>query len=327
MLVAEADLVVYGRLLAFEEASGAKHHGAPFLGLRVKVLGVIKGVAEVGSELRFIQHGHGVPQYRPGQTALLFLRDLSLSRELRALRSPGELEWYSNQEQDDQWVLTAGSREGVLSAARRYVTIEVMPVERRAEALHGITVRLLSSGNVRLARSALRDLAVARDAPLIGPRDVPWLLGVVGDARMPVDVRAGILAELDQRGLVRGDEQWARLIRTTHGPDRLAAIPLAGAHLGPAVQEELEKILSGPDVISASAAAVALGQPGNEASVPALSRALGAGQTRVALSAIRGLSVVGTPEAWGAIRDAAASHPDEAVRRRARAALDVGQKP
>ncbi len=324
MLVAEAELVVYGEVLSTHGVVGARDH--PALARRLKVLRVLKGTAEPGAEVRFVQHGHGVPRYERGEAAILFLRDLARSRELRSLRTNG-LRWYSDQERDDAWVLTKGQREETLSAVRRYAAIEKAPAAERAAMLREATLNLLGSRNPRLARSVLRDLTLASDSPPLETGDVPRLLRVVDNAATSIDVRVGLLAELHQRGLVTEDAHWARLLRATRGAERLAAIPAAGAHRGPHVDAELDKILAGPDSISASAAAVALGQPGNGAAVGPLSRALRSGDTRVALSAIRGLTGVGSPEAWEAIRNAAEMHPDPAVRRKARAALRVELEP
>lgn len=323
-MVAEAELVVHVEMLSTHEVVGARDHTA--LARRVRVLRVVKGTAVPGAEVRFVQHGHGVPLYESGDAAVLFLRDLARSRELRSLRTKG-LRWYSDQEQDDAWVLTKGQREETLSAARRYAAIEKAPAAGRAAMLREVTLSLLQSSDPRLARSALRDLTLASDPRTLVQGDVPRLLRVVENAATSIDVRVGLLAELHRRGLVTGDAHWARLVRATRGPDRLAAIPAAGAHHGPHVDAELEKILAGPDSISASAAAVALGQPGNRAAVSPLLRALRSGDKRVALSAIRGLTGVGSPEAWDAIRDAAEAHPDPAIRRRARAALRVELQP
>ncbi len=323
-LVLQADLVVFGELLDDQALVGDRGH--PALARRVKVMRALKGPALPGTVLRFVRHGHGVPQYAPGEQALLFLRDLERSRELGALRN-NDLRWYTNQEKDEEWSLEPRQREAVLSAVGDYAALEGASPADRSSALRAITLKLLQSRDARLSRSAVLDLRARLDSPTIESRDVPQLLQVANHSRQPIDVRIAILAELGRRGLIEGDTHWARLLRTSMGSDRLAVIPVAGAHPGPRVDEELTKILAGPDPIAASASAVALGRPGRDEAIVPLARALRAGNSRVALSAVRGLSAIATPEALEVIRDAVESHPDAAVRRRARAAIEVGTRP
>jgi HEAT repeat protein len=86
-------------------------------------------------------------------------------------------------------------------------------------------------------------------------------------------------------------------------------------------------LIVGPDVPLAVAAAVALGSPGNHGAVEPLTRALRSTDARLAMAAIRGLGRVRTPEAIAAIREAASSHPNQAVRRRAEAEMRLLSPP
>jgi hypothetical protein len=315
-------VVVRARLLGVDEVvapSGNASSQRPTL--RVRVIEVVKGPVSRGEQLRSAQHGHGVPHYRVGQEALLFLRALSRSPELGRLADEATLRWYSNQEHDDDWSLSPRSSKQTVAVARRYAAIEDMPSARRQDAMHELTARLLASRDARLARSALRDLVAMPEAPLLTQSDAPRLLEAVHDARRPIDLRVGLLAELERRGLVNGDTHWARLLRTTRGADRLAVIPAAGLHPGPAGRAALVELVSGPDVPTAASAAVALGAPGNNAAVAPLSEALRSDDPRLAMAAVRALGRVGTPPARAAIREAASSHPNATVRRRAEAEL------
>ena len=322
--MAESDLVVRARAIGLDTSvalDGQEETQRSIL--RVKVLEVVKGPRVVDKELRFAQHGHGVAGYLPGEEALFFLRHLSKSRELRTLGSTGELEWYSTQEHDDDYVLLPEGRRATLEAARTYAAIEKMPAAKRPRALRRVTLKLLASRDLRLETSALRDLALASNAPLVIEEDIPALVEVIHDPQTSVGVRVGLLAELERRRLLEGDPHWVRLLRTTTGTDRLAAILAAGRHPSPAVNAELAKTLTGPDRAASSAAAVALGSPGNTAAVDPLSKAVLSEDTRVAMAAIRGLGAIGTAEARVALASAAASHPDASVRRRAQAELRV----
>jgi HEAT repeat protein len=66
-----------------------------------------------------------------------------------------------------------------------------------------------------------------------------------------------------------------------------------------------------------------LGSPGNAAAVAPLSSAIASDDTRVAMSAIRGLGRIKIAEARVVLASAAQSHPDASVRRRAQAELRV----
>lgn len=323
-LTAEADLVIRARIIepdTWVGVDGARETQESIL--RVRILEVLKGQGIVGKELSFAQRGHGVAHYLPGDEALIFLRELSRSRELHQLGSTGTLRWYSTQEHDDGCVLAPKSRRMTLEAARTYAAIEKMPADERVQALRKVTVRLLASRDLRLATSALRDLVRAGNAPLVTEEDVPALTEVVHDPRTSIGVRIGLLVELEQRGLSGGFPQWVQLLRATKGADRLAVIHAAGMQNSPAVNAELAQILLGPDTTAAAAAAISLGSPGNLAAVPPLSKALGSSDTHLAMAAIRGLGATATPEAREALASAAASHPDASVRRRAQAELRI----
>jgi hypothetical protein len=212
-----------------------------------------------------------------------------------------------------------------LDAARRYVAIEQMHGDERVKALRRVTVKLLASRDLRLATSALRDLVQAGDAPLVTKKGVPALTKVIDDPQTSIGIRVGLLAELQRRRLLDGDPHWLRLLRASKGTDHLAVIHAAGVHPSPAVNAELIEILMGSDSAASAAAAIALGSPGNAAAVAPLSNAIASDDTRVAMSAIRGLGRIGTAEARVVLASAAQSHPNASVRRRAQAELRVAE--
>jgi HEAT repeat protein len=129
-----------------------------------------------------------------------------------------------------------------------------------------------------------------------------------------------LLSELERRKLVPGPPEWVRLLRETHGEDRIAVVHAAAAHPSDPVTQELLALLGGDDVLLVSAAAISLGVPGNQKAVEPLAKLLGSPEERVRNSAIRGLGRIGTPAAQAQLAKAAASHPDAATRRRANAA-------
>jgi HEAT repeat protein len=134
-----------------------------------------------------------------------------------------------------------------------------------------------------------------------------------------------LLSEIERRGLAPGPPHWARLLRETHGSDRITAVRAAAAHPSTEVTQELIALLAGDDALLVAEAAIALGAPGNDAAVAPLGKRLASSEERVRMAAIRGLGRIGTPSAQAALTQAAASHPDSATRRRAGA--EVARRP
>jgi hypothetical protein len=318
LLVADADVVARARIVdPHGEAALSSGERRPVV--EAEILEVFKGEAEPGL-LRFAQHGHGVASFEKTDEVLLFLQRIERSREMGALRSSDGLRFVSLQEHDAKYPVSARNREALLGAVRAYVRIETLPTAaERVTALREVTVSLLTSGDTQLAGGALRDLVLARDLPLVTAAELPVLEPLLADPGLPVGLRAGLLAELDRRGLVDGPTSWVSLLGTASGPERPAAARAAGGHPSPAVTAALARLLESDDPATAQAAAIALGNPAHASAEPALARCLTGSDARLRMAAIRGLGGMGTPEAVVALREAADSHPDPATRRRARA--------
>jgi hypothetical protein len=324
-LVAEADVVLHARIAAVDRLVGASTaQGAQARpGVEADVIEVLKGDLE-GRRVRFAQHGHGVVRFEPGRETLLFLIDVARSRELDALGEAGLYEWVSIQEESDEYPLDPATRGRVLAAARGYIAANAAATPAlRLAALRQATRDLLTSGDARLAASALRDLVLTPDAPLITSADLPALLPLLDDPGTAMGVRAGLLAELERRRLVEGADGWLRLLASGPAPrDRVTAIRAAAASSGAEpVRARLIALVSDPDEEVAAAAASAIGRPGDAAAVAPLAAALGSGSARVRMGAIRGLGRIESPDAVRVLEAAAASHPDAATRRRAAAEL------
>jgi hypothetical protein len=281
------------------------------------MLEVFKGSRE--ERVRFVQHGHGVPLYQPGDEVVVFLQRIERSRELAGSGVATRVGFVSVQEAGERFALDPASRDAFTAALRGYAALESLPADARPDALRRITVELLASQNSELAGSALRDLVLAGDRPLITRDDLPVLETLLTNAATPISVRIGLLAELERRGLVDGPPRWAALLRTTSGADRLAAVRAAGAHPSGAVTAALTPMLANKDPLLAAAAAVAIGTPGAQGAVAPLAGLLDSSEPRVRSAAIRGLGRIATPGAREALAKAAASHPDAATRRRASA--------
>jgi len=284
-----------------------------------EILELIKGpAAPTPGPLRFVQHGHGVPLYQSDQEVALFLQRIGRSRELGSLA--GSVDWISIQEGD----ALAGDVT-LVAALRAYAALEKLPPAQRLAGLREVTVKLLASPDPRLASSAVHDVALAESVPIITAEDLPALEKVLWNDKTTIGVRVALLSELERRKLAPGPPSWVNLLRETHGADQIAVVRAAAAHPSAAVTHQLVALLASDDVQLVSAAAISLGVPGNEKAVEPLEKLLGSSQERVRMSAIRGLGRIGTPSAQARLAQAAASHPDPATRRRARA--EVARRP
>lgn len=321
-LIAEADLVLNARIVTADEgpAPSADRPGASRPAVEAAVLEVLKGNFEK-PRVRFAQHGHGVARFRSGDEALLFLHDIARSPELDALGRSGTHSWVSLQEHQDTYPIEPATRDRLLGVARSYAAADAeASANARTAALRRATVDLLTSGDPQLAASALRDCVLAPDLPLLTVEELPALRAVLDDPDTSMGVRVALLTELERRDLVEGPPIWLRLLADeTPSRDRITAIRAAGASSSRPVRTRLIALVASPDVQVAAAAASALGAPGNQDAVAPLTGALSHESATVRMAAIRGLGRIGAPEAQRALETAAASHPDPATQRRARA--------
>jgi hypothetical protein len=316
LLTANSDLVARVRILDPEAELLLEDSLVRETVVVAEVLECLKG-DHPGAQLRFVQHGHGVPRYRRGEEVAVFARRIERSLELRASPIAERVHWVSEQEAGAAFALDAATRADFVAAVRAYAELEKLPEPERREALRRITVELLASPQPALASSAVRDLVLAAEVPLLGAEDLPVLEPLLASPRVAIGVRMALLAELERRGLLDAPRRWAGLLRTTSGSDRLAVVRAAGAHPSEPVAEELVALLGAEDPALVAAAALSLGAPGNDAAVAPLAKLFASPESRVRMAAIRGLGRVGTPAARKALAEAAASHPDAATRRRA----------
>jgi len=321
-LVNESDLVLRARIVGARGVA-ARSSEAPGLErpeVEAEVLAVLKGEIEA-PRIGFVQHGHGVAGFEPGREHLLFLVDISRSRELDVLGAGGAQRWVSLQEHDEAYPLDEPGREALLAAARAYVDAAAAAnFEARSDAVHAGTLGLLTSGDSRLAASALSDLVGAPNVPLVTPADRPALEALLDDPATPISVCVALLTELERRGLVDGQVRWTTwLADDAPTADLVVAIRAAGHDGRPEVRARMLALLSSERVEVASASAAALGRPGDASVVGPLARALGHPSSRVRHAAVRGLGRIGTPAAIHALEQAGESHSDPATRRLARA--------
>jgi hypothetical protein len=317
-LVAESDVVARARIVDADVLLVLEGAGKQRPLVAAELLEVMKGPAEPGP-VRFAQHGHGVADFEVGEEVLLFLKRTARHRELSSLAGSRGVPWLSLQEHEAKFLLTPESRDAILIATRAYLQVAGAAPDERYAALRKATLAQLASPNPRLASSAVRDIALAEDPPLVARADLPALEPMLASAATPIGVRVALLAELERRGLVEGPPRWVALLRGTRGRELRSVIAAAGNHPSPPVHAVLLELVGGEDADGAAAAAISLGWPGNERAVVPLRDALANGDSRLRMASIRGLGRIATPSARSVLEEAAASHPDAATRRRARA--------
>lgn len=327
--VAEAELIVLGRVVnpayRFIADEGRLQRSL----VEIDVLEAFKG--ESGEDrLRFAQDGHAVAEYAAGDTALFFLKPIARSRELRALVLPGGPSHFSGQEHDEEFLVEANSGSVLLSATRAFAASErAETTEERLALIRGATLDLLTSNDDQLASAALSSLVMAPNADWVTKADLPRLRKKLSDPTASIGLRAGLIAELDRRGLLIGDEERSRLLNQASPASLPAAIRALATRPSAAITSFLlDRLLNNPETTDEVAveAAIALGNAKDPRAAAALGRVLAREEVRVRNAAIRGLRNLGTEEARGVLQDAAETHPDRSTRRRAKAALDAGSR-
>jgi hypothetical protein len=319
--VVEADTIVRARVVdpdaEFVSADGRTRRQL----IEIQILESLEGTA--GAErIRFAQDGHDVARYLAGQEALFFLNPISKSRELASLAVPGGPTHVSSQEHDERFLIEGPAGATLLQATRNLVASEsAASVDERLRLIQQATLDLLTSGDAALGTAALASLVLSPDAALVTRPDLPRLEKVLADPTVSVGFRAGLIAELERRGLVDGPERWSALLRDAMPEQRPMAIRASAAHASEPVKlywlAQLEDPAARTEV--KTEAAIAIGGSRDARAVGALTAALESDEPRVRNAAIRGLGRVGSPEGRQALELAARTHADPATRKRAMA--------
>ena len=325
--VVEVDLVVRARIIDPEAVFVSKDGSKKRRLIEIEILEELKGKAGAKT-VRFAQDGHDVALYEVGQEALFFLEPIAKSRELRALAVPGGPTHFSGQEHNEQFVIDGPYGPVLLSATRALAASEsAATTNERVVLIRGATLDLLTSGDSQLGASALASLVLTPDAELVTKADLPRLEKLLANQSVSIGFRAGLVAELERRGLVDGSVYWLTLLQNASPEEQPAAIRAAGVHPSEQVNAFLVELLVDPNSKTeiAAEAAMALGASQNVAMVEPLADALMRGEPRLSNAAIRALGQIGGPEAREALEHAARTHPDSATRRRAAAKLRSGE--
>jgi hypothetical protein len=165
----------------------------------------------------------------------------------------------------------------------------------------------------------MRDFAPGGDAAALTLADLPAMAPLIENSHVPIGTRIALVAELERRGLVFGPARWVRLLRTAEGADLIAVIRAVGEHPSAGVNANLMPLLHDRDFAVATAAAGALGVPGNVDAVRPLTASLGRNDDELRWTALRSIARIGTQSARQALEYVAARHPDPLLRARAEA--------
>jgi len=320
-LTSDADLVVRARITA--ASAELEAGGRVYPVVHADVLATLKGSTAPGP-IVFANIGAGATTFTLGEEVLLFLRHIERVAELAATPLQARLRYVAIPNASETFVLTDAVRPALSDAVRSYAAIAAIPdPEARGDALRKLTLAILQSGEPVLINSALRDFSPGGDAAALTLADLPAMVPLIESPRVPIGTRIALVAELERRGLIFGPTRWVRLLRTSHGSDLLSVIHAIGEHQSAGVSAYLIPLLTQPDLAIATAAATALGVPGNIDAVRPLTVSLGRDDYALRLAALRGLGRIGTQGARQALELAAARHPDAAVRSRAEIAAII----
>jgi HEAT repeats len=319
----EADLVAHVRIVHPSWDVPVDDGAATWPVVETQAIEILKGDAAPG-RLTFVRDGEETPAYAAGQEALVFLRDVAKSESLAHLSIAGIVRWASFSGRVESMLLTPETRAAYVDAIRGYVAVGAMEEgPAQLDRMRTLTVELIASSVPALARSAIRDLTLAGNLPLVTKSDVRPLAAIVWDPAVAIATRVALLDELERRGLIFGPTAWARMVRETRGRNRLEVVRALQGHQSAGVNQALVGVLQEPDEEIAGAAATALGSLGNRAAVAPLLRALGRPEPALRSAVVRALGRIATQGARQALDTAAEHHPDPETRREAFAAAIV----
>jgi hypothetical protein len=313
-LTRDADAVVQARIAGPTTMEAGERAYAV---VQAEVVGTFKGNVSQGT-LVFANPGPVAPEFAAGDEVLLFLHNLERVAELVATPLQGRLRYATMSNGGEKILLTASTAPYLTDAVRRYVALEAIPdAESRSEALRELTLGLLKSGQPVLVTSVMREFKPGGDAAALTLADLPALVPLIESPRTPIGNRIALVAELERRGLIFGPARWVRLLRTSTGSDLVTVIHAVQEHPSAGVNAHLIPLLEDRDLAVATAAATALGVPGNVEAVRALTVSFGRNDAQLHTAALTSLGRIGTQTARQSLEMVAAKHPDPALRRRA----------
>jgi hypothetical protein len=114
-----------------------------------------------------------------------------------------------------------------------------------------------------------------------------------------------------------------KLLRAAPPAELSTVARMAGRRAIPEVTAELVRLMEGENGQAATAAAAALGAPGNEAAVEPLGRAVWGSNEKLRWAAVQSLGRIASPAARAVLARAASDHPDAETRRAAQTEINL----
>lgn len=213
---------------------------------RVRVIEPLAGGVEAGA-LEFFPHAEGLPLFRRGDRALLFLERTADRPEFATLAD--RFAWYSAQAPGQEWRLPPGDEgDAIVEVARRLAAQRATPVHDPRRALREHLVTELSSPSPQLRRDAI--VEIMRSDIAAGALDDATVaaLAPFADARsLPPLERLALIRLLAGRP---GFDADARLVAMTKEPlaprELTQLVRNAGASDAPALRSWLEALAEDP---------------------------------------------------------------------------------
>ncbi len=256
-------------------------------------------------------HAEGVPLYREGDIALLFLERTSRRPEFASLA--GRFPFFTIQERGQEWKLMDRDAMAVRAAARAYQDLRSNRTADSRAALRTLLLRNLRSEVPALRADAVAELLRARSIPdfFPGPEALAPFTRLVGrESKLPLTTRVALARTLDGvQGFDADGAVRAMTTETLEREERLALLRVAGNVRDPAVSLWLGRRLGSADATERREAAYALAHPRHAARWQALSVALADPDPSVARAALRALGALGSPEAESVLRRVAGQEP------------------
>lgn len=268
----------------------------------VRALETIAG-APPPSRFDVFPHGEGMPAWKQGDTALLFVERTASRPELAGLAA--RFPYFTVQEGGQEWKLGGAEGASVLAAARSYHTLASKPAAEAAAALRRLLLQGLRSGAPPLREDAMAELVRAQSVPgffmtfFPGPADLaPFTALIEREAGLPLTTRVALARIL---GGVHGFDGPLAIRAMTEEPlsaeEKLQLVRIAGAEPDTEISAWLAGLLASPEPLLRREAAYALGRPWHAQQAGALARTLQDPDPGVARAAIRALGSIETPEA------------------------------
>lgn len=273
---------------------------------RVRIIEQLAG-PELPEVIEFFPHAEGVPRFRRGDRALVFLEATAERPEfaLVADRFP----YYTVQGPGEEWILSQGEAPAILSAVRAHTGVKNEKTQG-AEALRTALLAQLDSGILRLQDDALSELVRARGAKGFFPtaREVAPFIAQIDSPTLSLARRLALMRLLENTPGFEPTVHWrAVLAKAASAEDATRIIQMASGVDQPGVSDWLADQLRSQDVERRRAAARALRQPWHGREVEALSAALNDPDPRVTRAAIQSLGAIADAPARSSLRDFASA--------------------